>query len=132
MCISEHCWVSGRRWIPSIPGGKGYHLIPLFLFPHYNICSSADKCLRGVPHSCFISLLCSHLSNNRVLSSHADIHYFIKYNDNNNNKSLPTSHISMEKGGKHSVVLHSLDYLWACFCNFFITLHSDVRSVLNT
>lgn len=105
-----------------------YHF-SCFLFPHYNICLSADECPRGVPHSCFISLLWQLAQNNQVLSSHTDIHYFIKYN--NNNKPLPTSHISMGKGWKHSINLHILDYLWACFYNFFITPCSDARSILN-
>lgn len=72
----------------------------------------------------------SQLRNNQVLSNHRDIHYFIKYNDSN--KPLPTSHISMGNGGKHSINLHILDYLLAWFCNFFITPGSDARSILNT
>lgn len=72
----------------------------------------------------------SQLRSNQVLNNHTDIHYFIKYDDSN--KPLPTSHISMGKGGKHSINLHILDYLWACFCNFFITACSDARSILNT
>lgn len=51
----------------------------------------------------------SWFSNNQALGSPAKIDYYLlKNNDNNSNRPLPASHISVEKGGKHPIVLHSL------------------------